>query len=252
MSGLLATLLAAAQGKAAVATHRPHARFEPSTFAPDDIEWRDPIEAPPALDRADGAAPPPRASTSDAPATAPTPAHAPSRRTPTAAPLLLTDSERRPARATAPIAAPPFPVPQPRKATGTAPPQPSQADAERAAGRAPQAVADPMERDDARLLPQAATESRAAQFRPSLPLQEPTPGPPNNPAPIALATEAARTVLEDTAGFILRIGRIEVRAAPLAPAAPAPAPHPVATRPVALPRAMVRQSLDDYRTSRKR
>ena len=63
-------------------------------------------------------------------------------------------------------------------------------------------------------------------------------------APGALTTKS-----ENDTGPIIRIGRIEVRQPPPPPIKPPPA---ASARPIAVPRAAVRQSLDDYRMSRRR
>jgi len=76
---------------------------------------------------------------------------------------------------------------------------------------------------------------------------------PREGAPGAPFRSSADEADDAFAGPLLKIGRIEVR--PPAPAsAPAPPPRPatVATRSVVVPRAQVRQSLDDYRASRRR
>ena len=97
-----------------------------------------------------------------------------------------------------------------------------------------------------RLLP-AAPEAALIPERPAL---EPEP---LLPAAVPTAAPEAPVVqLLHAGNDSLKIGRIEVRV-PANPAAPAARQTlSASTRSVALPRATVRQSLDDYRASRRR
>lgn len=255
MSGLLATLLDAAQGRAAVVTHRPHARFEPASIVSDDIVWRDPDEAPTTADRVAGAAPAPHAADPVAPTLLVdrSRGHASS-----VEPLLPSEARRSPAPATAQdegVVAPSDPIHLPPPPGVAARRLPADA-AQHIVGAATPAVAGPVPLASALALPQEGAEAADARFRPLLPPQAPVPNAPGDPVPTAATpadpAETAPMALHESTGFTLRIGRIEVRAAPPAPATPPAEPHAVVTRPVALPRATVRQSLDDYRAGRKR
>ncbi|MBN8832053.1 MAG: hypothetical protein J0G94_15860 [Sphingomonadales bacterium] len=229
MSRLLATLLEAAQGRAPVAVPRPHARFDQAGAAAGDIEWRTMRISEPAAEPV----PPMSPAERPAPTSAP-PSWAPADRSPEmrAAPLLpMADSRNMPAPAAAssPIGQGPDPA--------MPPPQPAEA------------VRAPKTQDGARLAPVAEP-----RFEPLLPPRQPAQD--EAPAPASSTASPSgpdETILRGETGFTLRIGRIEVRAP--AEAAGQTAPRPAVrsvTRPVALPRASVRQSLDDYRTSRKR
>ncbi|MBO9621265.1 MAG: hypothetical protein J7500_01000 [Sphingomonas sp.] len=238
MSGLLATLLEAAQGRAAVAVHRPHSRFEQADVLAEDIEW---------AARRDDDAPAESPARRAAPVTrpvAPVAARAPKRpgraAEARAAPLL-------PSVASRPAAAEAVPSRVPNE-TPTAIPK-SQADI----AAEPQPAASTARQDSAQLLPPKAAEAPDSRVEPLLPPQEPALADARAIDRAASPAEPGETILRSDTGFTLRIGRIEVRAAAETPAQSArPAARPVVTRPVVLPRAAVRQSLDDYRASRKR
>ncbi len=109
-------------------------------------------------------------------------------------------------------------------------------------------------RQESVLLPLQTAPATERGFEPLLPPQEAAQADAQTAAPGPPPSEPGETILRSDAGFTLRIGRIEVRAV-TETAVQSPAQRAVrsaVTRPVILPRATVRQSLDDYRASRKR
>ncbi len=240
MTGLLANLLDVALGRAVVATPRPNARFEQSGMALQGIEWRQQIS--------DASETVEDTSSLVAPTAPVTPDVAPlaERRTatPAATPAAVRTAPHVDSVAAAAPLLPPAAVVQEQSRSS-----PAYSERHDDSGRGIQ--------QESRILLRAAGDIPASQdepppFAPLLPmLQEPAV---NGEAAVSLMDAppgAGETIVRGEGGFTLRIGRIEVR-----PLAEKPAVHRPATtsftRPVVLPRASVRQSLDDYRAGRKR
>lgn len=230
MSGLFATLVAAAYGQVPVATPRPRSRFEEESRASViDIDFNE-------------AAADPDASLAGAPAS---PARGPS---PTAG-----VNGARAAR-DASEAAPVRPAPLLPIASASAEPDPTEARGRPAAVPGGMRARDdqrggiptPADIGTTRLLPAAPEPA----LTPEWPALEPEP---LLPAAVSTAVPDEPVARSLDAGHdSLKIGRIEVRVPGNAAAPAARTTISASTRSVALPRATVRQSLDDYRASRRR
>lgn len=231
MNGLLSTLIAAAQGQTPAVEPRPHGRYEQTGADGRDIEWRmeetgsDPV-TPVA----------PTAPKAESPMATAIPARPPAPRSPEIPPPTQSATSLKPR----------LPAEDDRTASGHGPAD-GQGDTTHGGAIAERAPSAP-----ARFAEPLQTTS-ASRIEPLLPLRQQAPV--IGPAAPHTATESREqdAAVEASAdGPTLRIGRIEVRTPPPA-ATPAPlAPRMVASRSVSLPRATVRQSLDDYRTGRKR
>lgn len=242
MSGLLDTLLDAAKGRAAVAVHRPYARFEPTGIVAGDIEWREERDGEPAA----GFVRPEAPAIHAAEPAATLPQERPERPAEAGVARLLPITSDRPMTPPSSVSSPvtnegSSAMSKPRMETA-AEPEPR-----------PQRGAETVRQDSVLLPPQTAAAAER-RFEPLLPPQETTQTEAQTAGPEVFSPEPGETILRSDAGFTLRIGRIEVRTAAQTAERPhaQPAARSIVTRPVALPRASVRQSLDDYRASRKR
>lgn len=248
MSGLFATLAAAAQGGEGTLQARPRGTFEPDPAAGFEEGEDERLIGDMARDEAGGAALPAARAVSERSQPASDDLLPEGRAPKSAVPDdLPASSEQRPA----PRTLLPEVSSAPQMARGAAREAEDASANQRLALRAaaddrPQPVrpadnsgtpaereplaADPRSTDTAAapllLAPLAATGADAAS----------TLSPPSQDTPVPRAPERRS----------LTIGRIEVRPPPPAPAAP-PSPPPHAFRAVAIPRALPRQSLDDYR-----
>jgi hypothetical protein len=242
VSGLFATLVGAAQGTAPAAEPQPRARFDEGFGSQPGIEWREADPLPQPELRLPTASPGPSQAVERRPSAV---SLAPAAERP-AEPLLTKPEPMLPARAVAP-------PPVSSVAARTGDPAPSILRSEHRARPArgeiePQAR--PRGETDASAPPAAASpEAAVSPLLPTIP--EAAVRRPASDAPI----HARRGEVDEAlAGPLLKIGRIEVRPpAPPAMDSVAPAkPATVTTRAVIVPRAQVRQSLDDYRASRRR
>lgn len=228
MSGLFATLVSAALGQIPVAEPRPRARFEEDFSAPWGIEWREDAagERPAAALKANPSATvaPPRSG--DVSASRPVNARVP--------PPLLSVPEWPPAA-------------QPRVERAGAEAIPvgqSQAGREPGAQRPPKSVQAERTEQLERPAPLAAA------LQPLLPMSAPSPAGAVTFTPGNITATPNTAASEATApdpAFVLKVGRIEVRPPAVPPAPKVRARQVAQTRSVALARAPVRQSLDDYR-----
>lgn len=232
MTGLFATLVAAAEGRAAAVEPRPLARFE--ALAPDIAQ----MSAGDAPGLAADAPPPLQAGI-------PAPTHAVPREARRLGPRQ--EPSDRPVQTVRllPDTATPMPPPDRRRPAGPRPTvvSPSQHETD-----APRRVPS---NDQPRF--ETGTEQPPTRLLPlmSAPTTPADAGAPSSIAGVSVrrsaGTPAATAAGHDS--FSLTIGRIEVRQTP----SPAPRATPQATvRAVSLPRAAVRQSLDDYRSGRRR
>lgn len=227
MSALFSALIEAATGQAEVALPRPGARFGAAANPSDGIEWRDDV----------GLVQGPRQASAGAAELAQTAKPFSDRVHPpgSEAPSRLRQMDRLLSAPAAPVLAPETPHILRKSAN------PALQDAGQDAQPAPRPMANP---ENPSLLPQAEPSEAVM---PLMPLA--------SPAAEVRGRDGDRAVERESpkpGGPTLTIGRIEVRQ-PAAPASAAPRQaQTVNTRPVVLPRASVRQTLDDYRAGRRR
>jgi hypothetical protein len=241
MSGLFAPLVAAAQGTAPAAEPQPRARFDDGFGSVPNIEWRDadPVREPEA-----------RSATTSLPRGKAFERHAPvapssetSARTPEVRPA--SPAPMLPPRAPAPLAEHAVTVPS----ADAGVPLPSREDPAR-----------PVAREVERASPaahEAIAPAPAAAIAPDTTIAPLLPAVPEpslwGPAPENPLRSSPGETEDAVSGPLLKIGRIEVRPpAPASAAASAVKTAAITTRAVMVPRAQVRQSLDEYRASRRR
>ena len=230
MTSLFATLIAAAKGEADIVEPRPRGRFEDAE--PQDIEWREETFR-------------------ETPATRVTPMlvrHFPERPDPQSEPAGLRGQRvaaRRETRA---------------RRSGRASP-PGETAESKAPQVAPRPVALPVEQPrrtlhsepiiDGERRPDRVKRTVAAKTQPIEPLMPRTPDGRVERLRDPSIEGRGKSGQDDRSDgqFLLRIGRIEVRPPVSQPQHSAPSPP---TRPVILQRAKVRQTLDEYRSGRRR